>query len=1075
MRSGSSTAGDDAPDDSADAGAAAAAMAIGRGLGGVRQLGGHHNGAHAPPPLEERPLADLAPGLRVSAPLRVVALSQSLHSNSTRGRSGSRSTSTSPRRTYHKPAPSASAASPSRSPAHSQPRPLEAMFDDEPPPLEFTIPTAIPPLINDLTGNGSFARLNVPVPQFEKWESSSEGSRDGGSYDNDDDDDDDDYGRKGPKDEFVNGRGVLTRFEFKETQYFRYIEPSEEDLSQRIEYDMDEQDRAWLDAQNNLRHTTSHDPPIPPIVFEFVMDRLEKEYFDLLKRVPKPTPPSHSARGEDAAAAALANECVCAICDDGECENSNAIVFCDGCDLAVHQDCYGVPFIPEGQWLCRRCMLSPDRAVSCCFCAEDDGGALKQTNSNKWAHVVCAQWIPEAGFANLTYMEPIDARSVPASRYKLTCYICGRKKGACIQCSSKSCYAAYHVTCAKKCKVYMRIVGDEMKSSCDKHAPKEYRDTVDVEKEIFLFRRANNLNNAKFKSTPELEAELLLNLTGSDSSSHLRAVRSHSPPAKRQRRRSTQYGHSASVSPSRSDTHTGNGNELNAHEDGDSDSAAIAAALEAEREAYRVADAEYKKLVAEPVIPLAIFRAVSASLRGGAAGTVLRGKNAFIEKCCRYWALKRKGRRGAPLLKRLHLEPWTAATSLIQKDEVMRGKRMEFLRKLRNDLERVRMLCELVKKRERERLKLARIRWEITNIHLHPLKFLLRPILHDIRRLDIKHLFEEPVDPEEVPDYLTVVKKPMWFERMEEKLEANEYRSVKSFHDDFMLICSNAKLYNSIDTPWHRAADRLISRSEPFFASAFEQESLANVDETTGCLSVELPSNLFSYGGWDRLPSSEQNRRSVTSPDFGSTEVATHKSPPASQSDISAAHTPVRHIRRSTASTNVAEQLESPVAEAQQNTVDDQVLADELLAKALHEEELKASSPRLLRRALSSADEPNRKLTPRSGRRASLRLGGDTPVNAEEITEVLRQAETANDAARPLAFASVYFPDSDAVELHEEKPSKAKVRGKPKDNAGKLGMFSSGAVDNEDAVFEPRDFQLGKEFSGVKRKKGTRR
>ncbi|KAI5868287.1 origin recognition complex subunit 4 C-terminus-domain-containing protein [Durotheca rogersii] len=46
---------------------------------------------------------------------------------------------------------------------------------------------------------------------------------------------------------------------------------------------------------------------------------------------------------------------VCAICSKPDSEPPNEIVFCENCNMAVHQKCYNIPVIPDDDWFCRSC------------------------------------------------------------------------------------------------------------------------------------------------------------------------------------------------------------------------------------------------------------------------------------------------------------------------------------------------------------------------------------------------------------------------------------------------------------------------------------------------------------------------------------------------------------------------------------------------------------------------------------------------------------------------------------------------------------------------------------------------
>jgi len=75
--------------------------------------------------------------------------------------------------------------------------------------------------------------------------------------------------------------------------------------------------------------------------------------------------------------------------------------------------------------------------------------------------------------------------------------------------------------------------------------------------------------------------------------------------------------------------------------------------------------------------------------------------------------------------------------------------------------------------------------------------------------LDKGNIFKEPVDLEETPDYLTCISNPMDFSTMRTKVEGEEYTSIETFEEDFLLVVTNCLTYNEEDTKFWRAARRI--------------------------------------------------------------------------------------------------------------------------------------------------------------------------------------------------------------------------------------------------------------------------
>ena len=236
-------------------------------------------------------------------------------------------------------------------------------------------------------------------------------------------------------------------------------------------YDLDDEDVEWLNALNKSRKNRGLEM-VDELLVEKAVACLEDQCYTNMGETISTAKGLSIEYDEDIA---------CDVCRSPECEDGNEILFCDVCDVAVHQACYGVQKVPIGSWVCKPCtQLLSD--CPCLLCSTR-GGAMKQTKSKGikgWVHMSCALWIPEVGIGNVERMEPITKiETITPGRWNLLCYLCKEKQGACIQCSVKSCVTAFHVTCGFDNNLHMQTVWDDSAPDgvrhvcyCSKHTEK---------------------------------------------------------------------------------------------------------------------------------------------------------------------------------------------------------------------------------------------------------------------------------------------------------------------------------------------------------------------------------------------------------------------------------------------------------------------------------------------------------------------------------------------------------------------------------------------------------------------------
>jgi hypothetical protein len=223
-------------------------------------------------------------------------------------------------------------------------------------------------------------------------------------------------------------------------------------------------------------------------------------------------------------------DAVCSICNEGEVTPENQILFCEACNVAVHQHCYGVEKIPEGDYYCIACRHHgrdkmfqsmseserleartklPPLPVACELCTAKKGAFTRVDTSNascdsnnaKWVHMTCAKWhgLDFVTVGDASLVEDVTQLKQFYRRKNISCRICKGMRGAYTKCRHEGCQNFCHITCAIESGICEVVHGEDVEGNqiafnpwsllCPDHSKIEKQES-DLKRVEELVRRA---------------------------------------------------------------------------------------------------------------------------------------------------------------------------------------------------------------------------------------------------------------------------------------------------------------------------------------------------------------------------------------------------------------------------------------------------------------------------------------------------------------------------------------------------------------------------------------------------------